>query len=270
MDINWEPTAEDFTLGETASTLNLLLYLTLFGTSAHLINKVTVAEQLIYRGITLSKDWVQNCIDALTASRLGTEPGLDVMSNSYFYLAVPKVVLTKATAVLIKKLASNADPDYVFNTMRTLVLETSGLNQMKDWLGVTNEKNLHFTARGALLMALDNFKNLAPNSRDYFATQPIVLLLFRVDVRNTLNYQNLSNIWLWNRHYWEHSYAFNFDDWTFNLHEFNTMKTFVLSSRTLMVPTTPSRTLVHSWTLSWSSLRTSCGIIIFHFLTLLQ
>ena len=45
MDINWEPTAEDFTLGETASTLNLLLYLTLFGTSAHLINKVTVAEQ---------------------------------------------------------------------------------------------------------------------------------------------------------------------------------------------------------------------------------
>ena len=234
-EITWDATPEDLRLNMTAeaTTLNQLLYLTLFGTLALMTNKITLAEQLIYRGVTLSVNVLQHCHSQLAASGLVNDSATNMMTNSYFYMALPQVILTKATQTLLRKLEANLDPDYVFNTAKTLVLETSGLeNPIKDWLAVTDEKNLHFTARGALLMALDNFKHLAPNSRAYYANQPIVLLRFKMDLRKTFDLQNLNNMWLWNRHYWEHSFAFNYDHWTFNLNEFRTLRTFVFNKTT--------------------------------------
>ena len=114
--------------------------------------------------------------------------------------------------------------------MKTLTLVTSGLPGIKDWLDLTRAKNLDYIARGALLMALDNFKHLAPNCRPDFGTDTIVLLRFRLDLRKTWNLLNSGNLWLWSRHYWEHSYAFSYEDWTFNLNEFRTLRTFVFKN----------------------------------------
>ena len=237
-DINWEPTQADFTfLGlEDADDYGLdsLLFMTLFGTLAYLSNKVTLAEQLVYKGVTLSFDLLRNCYRALEHRQLMNATPLYVMSNTYFYMAVPKLLLSKATLELLRKLDSTSDPEHVFNTMKTLILVTSGLALpgFKDWLDITSEKNLHFTARGALMMALNNYKNLAPNCRSYYAKDTVVLLRFKMDMRKIANLNGTGNLWLWNRHYWEHSFAFNYDDWTFNLNEFRTLRTFVFKTPT--------------------------------------
>ena len=76
-------------------------------------------------------------------------------------------------------------------------------------------------------MALENFKNGAVNVQPDFENSPAALLRFKLNANKTLDLNFQEYLWLWNRHYWEHSFAFQFDNFTLSLSEFMTLKTFV-------------------------------------------
>ena len=81
-------------------------------------------------------------------------------------------------------------------------------------------------------MALENFKHLAMNLMPDFENPPIALLRFKLNSNKTLDLSFQDYMWLWNRHYWEHSFAFQHDNFTLNLSEFLTLKAFVFTNDT--------------------------------------
>ena len=168
----------------------------------------------------------------MTLTMSGVELGLienfitSSMTAGYFYMALPLNVLERSLERMIKTIDSPTG-DTQFDPASCLTLLTGGVAGLKDWIPITSCKNLHFTARGALLMALENFKNLPANVKDHFENSAVVLLRFKLNANKTLDMFFQQYLWLWNRHYWEHSLAFQYDNFTLNLSEFLTMKTFV-------------------------------------------
>ena len=240
VDIPWEPTRTNYSgwNDDWAHDLSTMLFLTLFGSLALQPLKLNGGERLMYRTIRLCKDILHGATSALersgfmTQTMNGVELGLienfitSSMTAGYFYMALPLNVLERSLERMIRTIDSPTD-DTQFDPASCLTLLTGGVAGLKDWIPITSCKNLHFTARGVLLMALENFKNLPVNVKNHFENSAVVLLRFKLSANKTLDMYFQEYLWLWNRHYWEHSLAFQYDNFTLNLSEFLTMKTFV-------------------------------------------
>ena len=88
----------------------------------------------------------------------------------------------------------------------TFELRTS-MENGTDWIPKDENVNLHFTARGALMMALYLLSRLPRGKREYFKGERLVLMRFRLPLRWILTGYAEKTLRLWNRLYFEHSLA---------------------------------------------------------------
>ena len=143
------------------------------------------------------------------------------LTKAWFYMALPGNVLLRSVNSWIDGLARGTLAGG--STWQTAELEIkTAMEQGGDWIPPNGNLNLHYTARGALAMALFVFGTLSRDSKKLFANENMLLLRFKLPLAWIVRSYTNQSLRLWNRLYFEHS-----------LHSTQPIKLDALSLRTL-------------------------------------
>ena len=147
----------------------------------------------------------QQYVDETTTLRLHAQS--QTLTKTWFYFACPLSVLIRSlnhgmTSLRRDGLDTSRD-DFATSTFEF----KTAMNTGTDWIPKDENINLHFTARGALMMALYLLSRLPRGKREYFKGERLVLMRFRLPLRWILTGYAEKTLRLWNRLYFEHSLA---------------------------------------------------------------
>ena len=139
------------------------------------------------------------------------------LTRTWFYLCLPANVILRSINVW------TTDINRKGSTWESAELEfKTHCESGPDWIQEGGNLNFHFTARGALAMALFVYGALGRTEKRHFANERLVLLRFRLPMRYVLKGYANTTLRLWNRLYFEHS-----------LHSITTLKLDVLALQTM-------------------------------------
>ena len=125
------------------------------------------------------------------------------LTKTWFYWAMPLTVLTRSFTFSKHQFGQHF---FGYHWDKAEV-ELKSTNNGGDWTEEGENINLHFTARGALLMALFIYSGLSRSRKALFANEPLVLLRFKLPLRWVTAGFTQKTLRLWNRLYFEHSLA---------------------------------------------------------------
>ena len=98
------------------------------------------------------------------------------LTKTWFYWALPLSVLTRSVKSWLDGLQRGLNGA----TSDTAELEIKTIHEGGDWIGDGDNINLHYTARGALLMALFVYSGLGRGTKRLFANESLVLCRFKL------------------------------------------------------------------------------------------
>ena len=132
---------------------------------------------------------------------------LQSLTQTWFYYACPMAVLMRTfnsglNHVLRHGLDKSTD-DFEDATAEFCTAHDTSA----DWVPSGENLNFHYTARGALLMAMYIYSKLSRSKRMYFDDEPLVLMRFKLPLKWLIKGFTEKTLRLWNRLYFEHSLA---------------------------------------------------------------
>ena len=143
-----------------------------------------------------------------STGRVGTEGLTDhqllqerTLTRTWFYWAMPLSVLTRSFNFARHQLGQH----FYGYDWSTAEVEIKSTHPSGNWTEEDDNINLHFTARGAIMMALFIYGGLSRSRKHFFCNDPLVLLRFQLPLRWVLQGFTQKTLRLWNRLYFEHS-----------------------------------------------------------------